>query len=404
MSRSRRKDDAPRNAAGKRTRLWLLILPLLVLLGAEAVTRYRLLKMRSASPPPNNQLEEKCATALASLDVVPEYDTDPDPALDRDLKVWVKPGRDYRGSLEDYARAERSLWDELHWAYHPNSRLLADFAGTKQSVRINSHGCRSAEFSAEKPDGVFRIICIGGSTTVAGETNNTTYPALLQHQLRRLLGTDHIEVINTGVYGLTSAGEREKLPTFLSWQPDLIVESNGVNDIYYLILRDYREAMPLWKRTLGRSAFFAWCFPQLFRPSPDEMAAEIEQHTIRNLESIHDQASARDVDVVLLSFAYPTPELLKPEERKYLDDNARGSWFRDVDYQTYTEYAEIYNEKLIRAAQEKGWRVIPIHQRLLGGCDMFWDICHATVVGRVEKVKYIADAIRDDVAAGLARP
>ncbi len=398
--------DNPRSTSASR-RGWrslrLVVLVVLVFIAGEAFTRYQLHRMRLASPPPSPLLDEKRAAALASLNVQPEYDTEPDPTLDRDFDVVIRPGLDYRGSLESYAKAERSLWDELHWSYHPNSRLHADFGGEKQTFRINSHGFRSAEFTVEKPPGVYRIVCVGGSTTVAGSTNNTTYPALLEYHLQRLLGTDRVEVINTGISGLTSDGEKQKLATILSWQPDLIVESNGVNDIYYLILRDYLETMPFWKWVLAKSALIAWCFPDIFRPSAAEMAAALREQTMRNLQVIHDQAAEHKVDVVYLSFAYPTPELLEPEEREYFDSNARGLWFRDVDYQTYVDYADLYNEILIRESRQRGWRVIPLHQRILGGCDMFWDTCHTTVVGRVEKVKIIANAIRDDVAAVLAQ-
>jgi hypothetical protein len=45
---------------------------------------------------------------------------------------------------------------------------------------MNSFGFRSPEIEVPKPEGKFRIVCVGGSTTNAGRTNDTTYPALLE--------------------------------------------------------------------------------------------------------------------------------------------------------------------------------------------------------------------------------
>ena len=85
-----------------------------------------------------------------------------------------------------------------------------------------------------KPKGLFRILCVGGSTTVAGWTNETTYPNLLEKRLKDSFPDVSSEVINCGVSGLNSNSELEKIGDYLALNPDLILEYNAVNDICWL--------------------------------------------------------------------------------------------------------------------------------------------------------------------------
>jgi lysophospholipase L1-like esterase len=62
----------------------------------------------------------------------------------------------------------------------------------------NSWGFRGPEFSIAKPPGVFRIVCLGASTTEGSQGDLETYPYFLQQELRRRLPGRRIEVINAG--------------------------------------------------------------------------------------------------------------------------------------------------------------------------------------------------------------
>ena len=60
-----------------------------------------------------------------------------------------------------------------------------------------------------KPDGVFRIVCFGGSTSenkYAHHLEGIHYPGLLQEHLRERTGRDSIEVINLGSDPVDIAG------------------------------------------------------------------------------------------------------------------------------------------------------------------------------------------------------
>ena len=98
--------------------------------------------------------------------------------------------------------------------------------------------CRSVHeeyFSIKKPEGTFRIVCFGGSSTEninSVKIDGTHYPLVLQNLLRAHYHRDNIEVINLGTSGYSTA---HCLIMFeldvLSWEPDLIIVSENINDL-----------------------------------------------------------------------------------------------------------------------------------------------------------------------------
>src|SRR5512139_689953 len=94
-----------------------------------------------------------------------------------------------------------SLWAVRWQDYQPGAKVDVVVDGERFVVEMNSRGYRTHEFAVPKPDGLVRVVCIGGSTTVAGRTNQETYPAHLERMLRRRHPGLAIEVLNLGVSG-----------------------------------------------------------------------------------------------------------------------------------------------------------------------------------------------------------
>ena len=98
----------------------------------------------------------------------------------------------------------------------------------------NGAGFRGDEITTPKPSGVYRIVCLGGSTTYSSAVDDpaAAYPAQLEAALTDA-GHRDIEVINAGVPGY---GTLETLINFelrvLDLEPDLIIVSHAVNDIH----------------------------------------------------------------------------------------------------------------------------------------------------------------------------
>lgn len=99
--------------------------------------------------------------------------------------------------------------------------------------RHNRWGFRGEEIAASKPEGEFRIACLGASTTysVAVPGYRKSYPATLQKELQDR-GFHKVSVINGGVPGWSSY---ETLINYLlriqELHPDLIIIHQGFGDV-----------------------------------------------------------------------------------------------------------------------------------------------------------------------------
>jgi hypothetical protein len=106
------------------------------------------------------------------------------------------------------------------------------FAGTP--VRINSLGFRDErDYSLEKAPNTFRILILGDSVTFGhGALSETTYPFLLEQQLRQWRPDVDWQVWNLGVPGYNTSQELAYLQQVgPSYRPDLVVVGFFENDL-----------------------------------------------------------------------------------------------------------------------------------------------------------------------------
>lgn len=124
-------------------------------------------------------------------------------------------------------------------------------------VHINSLGLRGPEVAATCPEGVFRILCMGGSNVYGGGiSDHQTWPALLEVELDRR-GPGRFEVLNGGVASFNSlqmvAMSRRHLDTL---EPDLLIfaPSNPTPRSFLAgtpdVRRYFREDPSLWDEIL----------------------------------------------------------------------------------------------------------------------------------------------------------
>jgi lysophospholipase L1-like esterase len=101
-------------------------------------------------------------------------------------------------------------------------------------VRINALGFRDTrDYSLDKPPGTFRILVLGDSVTFGhGALSETTYPFLLEQELKRWRPDVNWQVWNLGVPGYATSQElsylREVGPHY---RPDLVVVGFYANDL-----------------------------------------------------------------------------------------------------------------------------------------------------------------------------
>jgi len=126
--------------------------------------------------------------------------------------------------------------------------------GKRFSFHINSLGFRGKEITKAKPDGVTRILCVGGSTTYGtGATNDTlTYPARLERMLNKAAPAGRVyEVVNCGTVGYGTAENLINLELrLLDLDPDAIIVYHAANDALALQMSgfkaDYSHLRAAW--------------------------------------------------------------------------------------------------------------------------------------------------------------
>ncbi len=137
--------------------------------------------------------------------------------------------------LDPIRRLVRLARIEAHpyLAYVPKKNFSSP-DGDSHQVSHNSLGFRGPNIEEQKPEGVYRILCLGGSSTYGhGPTSNaTTWPGRLQTRLLEVMPERKIEVINGGCQGFTSY---ESLANYafrgLALDPDLVIVYHAINDM-----------------------------------------------------------------------------------------------------------------------------------------------------------------------------
>ena len=248
------------------------------------------------------------------------------------------------------------------------------------SFHHNSLGFRGKETTVEKPEGVYRILCVGGSTTYGtGCTKDElAYPAQLEAMLAEKAPGQKYEVINCGVSGY---GTTENLINIqlrlLELQPDAIIVYHAANDARPIQAKgfkpDYSHLRTSWRETepnaldltlLRWCRLYAWAtrgrnpdkqtgalfthiavedYESLHVPSSEGVNEEGVEAFIRNLRNIVAVCRANGVEPVLATFA-SCESKLKPTEEHFLDT---------VDRQNVRiiELATELDAKLLRLAE-----------------------------------------------------
>jgi len=149
-----------------------------------------------------------------------------------------------RAWLDHFASETQYYRYSLYYETHPQTRKVSphqylNYYPTPNYKRgkktHNSLGYRGDEFEIKKPEGVFRIVAIGGSTTYTArvEDNDKTFPSQLEKVLKNRYGYSHVKVINAGLGGYSSWESLINLEfRVLDLEPDLIIIYHGTNDVH----------------------------------------------------------------------------------------------------------------------------------------------------------------------------
>ncbi|MFP4500154.1 MAG: SGNH/GDSL hydrolase family protein [Candidatus Hydrogenedentota bacterium] len=283
----------------------------------------------------------------------------------------------------------------------PNLRVHIESAIWPQTYfSTNSHGFRDDPVAVPKPGGIYRIVCIGGSTTVEGPYNALTYPNLLEEKLRRRFATDKIEVVNAGIYAGHTGTALDRFDDFLALDPDMVVVYNFYNELVRELDTLLEGESPLsWlpaglQRALNHSyAVRQWCGGWVM-PADASLRRVLRESTFQHIEAMRTRCAARGVRLAVCSFAAPDAAGMPACEKAYLDHLHfyASSWPFRVD--GYAHAAGLFNEELKAYAHEHDVLYIHVAEQLQGGLQMFIDLCHLHLHGMDLKAKAIARTIQ----------
>lgn len=286
----------------------------------------------------------------------------------------------------------------------------------KRSYRVNQLGFRGEEITREKPEGTYRIVCVGGSTTWGWDSysDELTWPALLQKSLNAAgnfaEGVQRVEVINAGVPGYTLMESFVNLKMrVLPLDPDLVIVYHAANDARLIargdVLPDYTHARRVWSEPAppsGLEGALAWSrlyallsgsdgsAPELdnilhvpdFEALPireaDELdeGLEIVRTTLREMVAL---TRAHGAEILLTTFAWSHDPHPKPNMQAWMDHQVAAM--------------ERVNEVIRSVAESEGTRLVDLNADGPRTREDFTDIIHLTDAGRRKLAATLAKSL-----------
>jgi hypothetical protein len=286
---------------------------------------------------------------------------------------------------------------EIYRVLKPGGRAYEE---TGNLSTFNNFGFVGRDFAYAKPPGVIRIAALGASTTADG------YPAMLEEYLNARVAarSDRFEVMNFGVGYWTSA---HVLVNFvlnvMDFAPDYIIIHQAANDQHARAPEaefrgDYSHYLKvfqpprIWDRYILRVSVPYRALKFYLNPNPEwmfvEAASQIRrkepQRALnarelgvfrRNIETIIDVASARQIKVVLTTMPHATDERYSP--------------LSGIDQ---------FNEVLRSIAANHDRLLFVDLDKLMTGKDnhLFRDAVHVNDNGNRMKAEYLGQRINDD--------
>lgn len=289
-----------------------------------------------------------------------------------------------------------SLWELPFMAYEKHSKKHDHISvlGIAEDFYINNCGFRDRDIILPKPAGVYRILCIGASTTEEGITNNHTYPARMEVLINRHFSSSVVDVVNCGISGMNSMKHWMRFPDYLALEPDMLVIYNATNDICHQLLPRLVAEATEKQRLLRHSRFIVEYFNECLLPPDADISSFIRELIMPYLRHIIHEAHERGIKTTVCSFAAPRRPLLSWQEYAYFNYLTLRDWGGSyVTFDSYLRILDIYNGELKKLCDDEGSLYIPVAENLQGGASLFGDICHLREKGIMLKSQIVADTL-----------
>jgi len=265
---------------------------------------------------------------------------------------------------------------DLGWRWLPDQHIESPHG---YQIDINNYGLRAPDdIVVDKPEGTYRVLCVGDSFTYGLEIpHEKTFSYLLEQSLSERLGGQAVEVWNTGVNGYNSCQELAWLRDYgYALDPDLIIVGFVMNDAIPMVVKHPKEfpgrtwmlRYPLYQ-WLRHSYLHNWRLAgddveankldRLIRqhrghietkPSKSKASQKFWDSTLACLGDLASAATVREIPIVLTVF--PTwPQMKRPvplpEPQVLLKAMAAEKGYRLVDL--LARYAEVGLPALLKS-------------------------------------------------------
>lgn len=249
------------------------------------------------------------------------------------------------------------------WRHIAGGEDLFVKLGTRQLVRINSHGLREREIPYEKPEGLFRILVIGDSSVVGFEVpQETVFTRVMEDRLRE--AGHRVEVINGGHRGYgTDQALLFLMDDGVRYEPDLVLYKWTANDLEdnVTVHRPFRKYGKSWfdldedgDLVLRGTPVPLYPYDQGLRVGEDGSLVEMKvTPALRAQTWIRDEVVCRSSFAVVATHVFASvPQLWQVmRERGGYGDFRDGPWDRESHSRAYRitaallhRMAEVSNE------------------------------------------------------------
>ena len=285
--------------------------------------------------------------------------------------------------------------------------------GIKVNIKTNSEGYRTGDIQVRKGKNVFRIVCLGDSSTFGwGVNQNERFSHFLEERLNSEQNKIRYEVLNFGIPGYTTYHGMAVFNRYaLKYSPDMVILSFGANDGKPVpeAAKKILKQKP-WAESLK---YFLWNFKTykllrkilLSKVNPFDKLKQKDSEKVpkepfntleefrKNIEYIIDRGKKRGIQTVLLGICCPVDYLAKMsaigKRKGAVMIDGMHALIQNIpliqEGKKYREmagyYRELYGENILK------------ERRILYVTN---DTCHPNVIGH----KIIADILFERVFKG----
>lgn len=292
--------------------------------------------------------------------------------------------------------------------YRPN--LTDNDLTDQRAFTTNALGFRSPEIAPTPAPGELRIAVVGASTVagVFADTNEQTFPSLLQKQLRRTMPGRPVNVINAGIGGLLASEldllvERAIIPL----RPSIALVYAGFNDMA-LICKASTPAPPPLQPVPALGTLPPWVMTSA---TLSKHALPLRQAPVRTglvdpakfFPAAYGQSLARIV--TRLKAAGIEPVLMTVPRGFDADDGAVGRklattalvYHHCLDYDGMVKAANLFNHTIEQVAARHGVDLIELGKKMPRGPRYFHDAAHFTRAGEHAATNIIHQYLTDQL-------